>query len=120
MDIRKRLAGETLILSLSGDLDGRVTPEAQREILQALPSGRRVLLDLGELGLVTSAGLRTMLQIYRQAQALDATVALVGLSEQLRNILTATGFLSFFTVGDSVEQGLAQLGEPVGPRGGAQ
>lgn len=120
MEISKRQAGDVLILSLSGDLDGRVPRETQREILQALPSGRRVLLDLAGLGVVTSAGLRTMLQIYRQAQTLDATVALVGLTDQLRNILTATGFLSFFTVGDSVEQGLARLGEPVGQRGGAE
>jgi len=120
MEIHKRQAGDILILSLSGDLDGRVSPEMQQEVLQALPSGRRVLLDLGGLGVVTSAGLRTMLQIYRQAQALDATVALVGLSDQLSNILKATGFLSFFTVGDSVEQGLARLSEPVGPRSGAE
>jgi len=120
MDIHKRLEGEVLILSLSGDLDGRVSRETQQELLSALPSGRRILLDLGGLGVVTSAGLRTMLQVYRQAQALDATVALVGLSEQLRNVLTATGFLSFFTVGDSVEEGLARLSEPVGSRGGAE
>lgn len=119
MKISKRQAGDVLILSLSGDLDGRAPAQTQREILQALPSGRLVLLDLGELGVVTSAGLRTMLQIYRRAQTLDATVALVGLSDQLRNILTATGFLSFFTVGDSVEQCLAQLGEPVAQGSGA-
>lgn len=119
MEISKRQAGDVLILSLTGDLDGRVTAQTQREILQALPPGRRVLLDLGGLGVVTSAGLRTMLQIYRRAQALDATVALVGLSNQLRNILTATGFLSFFTVGDSVEQCLARLEEPVAQGSGA-
>ena len=120
MDIYQRLEGEVLILGLSGDLDGRVPRETQQEILRALPSGRRVLLDLSGLGVVTSAGLRTMLQIYRQAQTLNATVALVGLSDQLRNVLTATGFLSFFTVGDNVEEGLARLAEPVGSWGGAQ
>jgi anti-sigma B factor antagonist len=120
MEIRRRQEGDVLILALSGDLDGRVPWETQQEIMRALPSGRRVLLDLGGLGVVTSAGLRIMLQLYRQAQSLDATVALVGLSDQLRNVLTATGFLSFFTVGDNVEQGLARLGEPVGPRSGAE
>jgi anti-sigma B factor antagonist len=120
MQMTKRQAGETLILSLSGDLDGRVPPETQREILEAVPAGRRILLDLGGLGVVTSAGLRTMLQIYRRAQTLDAAVAITGLSDQLRNILTATGFLSFFTVGDNVEQCLVQLGETVGTRGGAE
>ncbi|MFI7603470.1 STAS domain-containing protein [Actinoplanes sp. NPDC049681] len=120
MDVRKREAGEIVILSLSGDLDGRVPPETQNEIVQALPPHRRVLLELSGLGTVTSAGLRTMLQIYRQAQALDVTVALVGLSDQLRNVLTATGFLSFFTVGDSVEEGLARLADPVPQGSGAR
>jgi anti-sigma B factor antagonist len=120
MEMTKRQAGETLILRLAGDLDSRVPPQTQREILDAVPAGRRILLDLSGLGVVTSAGLRTMLQIYRRAQALDATVALVGLSDQLRGILTATGFLSFFTVGDTIEQCLAQLGETVGTRSGAE
>jgi anti-sigma B factor antagonist len=120
MEISKRSEGGTLVLSLSGDLDGRVAPEAQRELLEALPSGGRVLLDLSALGVVTSAGLRTMLQIYRRAQTVDTTVALVGLSDQLRSILTATGFLSFFTVDDSVEHCLTRLGEPVGQRGGTE
>lgn len=120
MEMTKRQAGETLILSLSGDLDGRIPLETQRAILEAVPAGRPILLDFSGLGVVTSAGLRTMLQIYRRAQALDATVALTGVSGQLRNILTATGFLSFFTVGESVEQCLVQLGETVGSPGGVK
>lgn len=111
MEIRRSRSDDVLVLSLIGDLDGRSAPAAQEEILPALPPNERILLDLSELKLVTSAGLRTMLLIYRQARARNSTVALVGLSAQLRNIMSATGFLTFFVVTESVEDGLVKLAD---------
>src|SRR3982751_3317532 len=104
MDISKRTIDSVTVCSLAGSLDSRSAP--------ALPEDGRVLLDLTEVTFVSSAGLRTMLLIYRQAQCVDTTVALVGLSDQLREVLSATGFLGFFVVADSVDHGLAELRVP--------
>jgi anti-sigma B factor antagonist len=58
---------------------------------------------------MTSAGLRTLLLTYRQGMARGISVALVGLSSEAFNILSATGFLGFFSVADSVSGGIDLL-----------
>ena len=52
---------------------------------------------------------RTVAGIYRQAQVLNSSVALVGLSHELRSVLAATGFLGFFVVADTVADGVEAL-----------
>jgi len=53
---------------------------------------------------MSSAGLRMMLLIYRHATASNGKVALVGLSEQISDTMSATGFLTFFVVCSTIEQ----------------
>jgi hypothetical protein len=52
-----------------------------------------------------------MLAIYRQAQAMDGKVCVVGLSGELHLALSATGFLRFFIVADDIDHGIVVLQE---------
>ena len=60
---------------------------------------------------MSSAGLRMLLLIYRQAQQKSGQIALVGLSEEIKDIMSVTGFLSYFTVCETLEDGLKVLEE---------
>jgi anti-sigma B factor antagonist len=68
-----------------------------------------VLVDLSAVPYMSSAGLRTMLLLYRNAQAVGTTVCLVGVSTELQEMMEATGFLGYFPVHDTVEDGLREL-----------
>jgi anti-sigma B factor antagonist len=74
-----------------------------------MPARSAVLLDLSDTKHMTSAGLRTLLLMYRQGKAQRNAVALLGMSAELHNILSATGFLDFFTIADALDDGLTQL-----------
>src|SRR5947199_10411972 len=113
MDISKRNIDSVTVCSLTGSLDSRSAPTVQENILPALPEDGRLLLDLSEVTFVSSARLRTMLLIYRQAQCVDTKVALVGLSNQLPVVLSASGFRGFCVVSDTVENGLGELWVPL-------
>src|SRR2546421_12261412 len=119
MDISKRTIDSVTVCSLAGSLDSRSAPTVQESILPSLPEDGRVLLDLSGVTFVSSAGLRTMLLIYRQAQWVDTTVALVGLSDQLREVVAATGVLGFFVGSDSLHGGLNGLRVPEPGQSGA-
>jgi anti-sigma B factor antagonist len=67
---------------------------------------------------MSSAGLRTLLLLYRNAEAVNTTVGLAGVSPDLRQMMEATGFLGFFAVSDTVSDGLRDLGS--GPDAGAR
>jgi anti-sigma B factor antagonist len=114
MEIRKRTVDAVAVISLSGDLDSRSAPAVQDKMTALLPANSRVLLDFTGVPYVSSAGLRTMLLVYRQAQCVDSTVALVGLSAELKSVLAATGFLDFFVVADNVQAGISALGQREG------
>ena len=109
MEIERHVVDSITVISLAGDLDGRFAATVQEQLLTSLPADERILLDLAKVPFVSSAGLRTMLLIYRQAQVVNSTVALVGPSPELRSVLSATGFLGFFVVADTVAEGVKEL-----------
>jgi anti-sigma B factor antagonist len=111
MNIRKRTVDSVAVISLDGHLDGHSAPVMQDKLARMLPPGGQVLLDFSKVACVTGEGLRIMRLAYRQAQCLDCAVALVGVAPELLNILSATGFLDFFLVADTVPQALAALQE---------
>ncbi|WP_306210600.1 STAS domain-containing protein [Actinoplanes sp. RD1] len=113
--IDKRMDGTVTVLSLRGDLDARTSPRAQADLSGLIPGGTPVLLDLAGVGYVSSAGLRTMLMVYRRAQSTGAAIALAGVSESLCTILSATGFLRFFRVAESVPEAIGVLRAPESP-----
>ncbi|MFC0544859.1 anti-sigma factor antagonist [Kutzneria chonburiensis] len=109
MEIRKRTVASVTVISLVGELDGHAAAAAKDKILPLLPIRQRILFDLVGVTYVSSAGLRILLLIYRQAQCVNSSVALVGLSEELRWVLSVTGFLRFFVIADNLADGVRAL-----------
>ena len=58
---------------------------------------------------MSSAGLRTLLLIYRQSTSQSVKIALVGVSEEVKDVMTMTGFVKFFALCDTLEAGLAAV-----------
>lgn len=109
MEVNERVVHAVTVVSLVGDLDARTAPAAQERLTGVLPVRTPVLLDLSGVGYISSAGLRTLLVTYRRAQGAGTPIALTGLSPTLWTVLSATGFLRFFHVVDSVPDGVAAL-----------
>ena len=58
---------------------------------------------------MSSAGLRMLLSTYRQVTSKNGRIVLVGLSEEIQDTMSVTGFLKFFTICTTLESGLATL-----------
>ncbi len=109
MDIAVQEMGQASVVELTGEIDGKTAPVAQEQIIPLIKPGCRLLLNMTRVTYMSSAGLRMMLMLYRQTTAKNGKIALVGLIEEIQDTMSATGFLSYFTVCDSVEAGLASL-----------
>ncbi len=109
MEINIKTIEQVTVISLAGDIDGKTAPEVQQQILAQIQPGGKILLDLSQVGYMSSGGLRMLLSTYRQAVGQKTILALVGLSEEIKDTMLATGFLSFFTTHDTLEAGLAAL-----------
>ncbi|MEV4010076.1 STAS domain-containing protein [Nonomuraea angiospora] len=109
MRLRKEPRGGVTVISLDGQLDSETAPQVQQDLQALFPEEGLVVLDLSRTLYMSSAGLRVLLLVYRQAQHGTVRLALTGLSPDVHAIMEATGFLGFFTVVESVEQGVEAL-----------
>jgi anti-sigma B factor antagonist len=100
---------QVTIVELIGDIDGSTAPKVQEHVQPLAASGGRILMDLTQVPYMSSAGLRMLLSVYRQISGKNGQVILVGLSEEIRDTMSITGFLDFFTTRDTLDSGLEAL-----------
>jgi anti-sigma B factor antagonist len=90
-----------LTVRLEGSLDGKTAPEAREQLQRFLAANSRLILDLTNVDYLSSAGLRLLLVLYRELAARKGKLVLLGVSEDIRTVMSHTGFLSFFTLVES-------------------
>jgi anti-sigma B factor antagonist len=110
METNVRTVQGVTVVELVGELMGKSAPQAQATILEQAQPGCKMVLDMSGVSYMSSAGLRLLLVVYRTVAGRGGRAVLVGLSEDLENTMTLTGFLDFFAHRDTLEAGLAELG----------
>ena len=110
MQVDARDDGGIVLIEPVGDIDGKTAPDFQEQLLARVQPGARIVLSLARVPFMSSAGLRSMLLIYREAKAKDARLVLAEVNKDIRNSMSATGFLSFFVVCDSVQDATREVG----------
>jgi anti-sigma B factor antagonist len=106
MQVNLKTQNNILIIKVNGSIDSNTAPEIQEKVLEASADSKNVIIDLSEVDFVSSAGLRVILMIYRQIKSKDGKVVLVGVSEEIEDVMTVTGFANFFEMVDTVENAL--------------
>ena len=94
------------VVRLIGEIDANSAAAVQQKVLPMSVPGCQVILDLSQVAYMSSAGLRMLLSVYRQISGNLGRIVLVGLSEELKDTMSMTGFLGYFTVQDTLETGL--------------
>jgi len=86
---------------LEGSLDGKTAPEVREHLRPFLAANSKLILDLTKVDYLSSAGLRLLLLLYRELAGRNGKLVLVGVSEDIRTVMSHTGFLNFFTLANS-------------------
>lgn len=100
---------DVAVVGLIGDLDADTAPTVQEKVLPLAERGSKILLDMTKVSYMSSAGIRMLLSLYRQISTIQTgKIVLVGLSEELQDTMSGTGFLDFFspcaTLGSGIEE----------------
>lgn len=106
MNIELKNIQDVDVVELGGEIDANTAPTVTERILPLAQPGSRILLDMRQVPYMSSAGLRMLLSLYRETTAREGKVVLVGLSDEIRDTMTVTGFIGFFTLAETVEQGM--------------
>jgi anti-sigma B factor antagonist len=110
MEIDIQVQNGVKIINLKGDLDSHTATEVHDRLQAQLSDKDRVVLNMQQVAYMSSAGIRTLLLLYRAVLNNDGKIVLVNLQEPLQETLDITGFLEYFNTKDSLDDGLKAMG----------
>ncbi|MEM7715305.1 MAG: STAS domain-containing protein [Cyanobacteria bacterium P01_A01_bin.68] len=103
----KQVADVSIIEIEDKNVDSRTVSNIQHEIMPLIESNSKFIIDLSQVSYMSSGGLRMLLSSYRKVTAKNGKLILVGLSEEIKDTMSVTGFLDFFHHSENAITGLA-------------
>ncbi|WP_411106540.1 STAS domain-containing protein [Streptomyces sp. cmx-4-9] len=101
LSLKERRNKTATVLVATGEINSETSGSLLQALLPLVREGKALKIDLTAVTYVSSAGLRTLLVVYREAQHAGVAVTLYGVSEEVRFVMSATGFLDFFETGEA-------------------
>lgn len=108
INVSSRKEGSAAVIQISGRIDAVTAPDFERACLEVVHAGEKiVVLDLGGVLYISSAGLRSLLIIGRELQASGGVLRLANVSSLISKIFELSNFHTLFPFFDSVEKATA-------------
>lgn len=105
VEITVRSVEATTVVELHGEINSVTSGALHTNLLPLVKEPTELLIDLSGVSYISSAGLRTLLLIHREAEQVGTRLILDGLLPEVRFVMSATGFLGFFRLRNDVEAG---------------
>ncbi|WP_342644017.1 STAS domain-containing protein [Rhodoligotrophos ferricapiens] len=86
------------VIAPVGRVDSNTARDLESALLPAFDGGRKVIVDFSRLTYISSAGLRVLLLAAKQSKAKAADLALAGMTPQVREVFTISGFAKLFRI----------------------
>ena len=112
MQIEQRVVGEVAIIQVLGDITlGKGGDVILKDKIQSLlqQGYRKLLIDLGKVSYVDSAGLGQLVQVYATTSHLGGSLKLLNLTKRLKDLLVLTKLLTVFDTYESEDAALASF-----------
>jgi anti-anti-sigma factor len=110
MEIAREQDGEVAIVRLSGRLDSSAATAAEEGLSAALGGAPpRVAIDMTRLAYISSAGLRVLLVLAKKVQQAKGKLALYGMTPNVREVFTVSGFDTIFSIAADPADALAAV-----------
>ena len=111
MEILRRKEKDALVISLKGRLDAVTSPALEKELTDLMAGGERFLvMDLGDLDYVSSAGLRSILVGVKRLKEKQGKLLLASLKSVVREVFEISGFSTIIPIFESVDSALSSVG----------
>lgn len=108
MDVVQKKQGKALILSVSGRLDAVTSPLFEDRLVRLIEGEEgNIILDLGRLDYLSSAGLRAILSVAKKIPRSEQMIV-CNLSGMIREVFSISGFDGIFPIADSIEEALGK------------
>lgn len=113
MQLEERVAGSVAIVKVTGDITLNKGGDVllKDKVQSLLQQGHKnVLIDLGGVSYVDSAGLGELVQAYATTKNRGGALKLLSVTKRLRDLLVVTKLLTVFDTFDSEADAIASFG----------
>jgi stage II sporulation protein AA (anti-sigma F factor antagonist) len=99
IEIRQEEQGDVRILALSGRLDTETSADLELALADLQAAGaNRFVIDMADIGYVSSAGLRVLLALAKQLEGSRGSVRLCSLNDAVKQVFDVAGFSRMFAI----------------------
>jgi anti-anti-sigma factor len=99
IEIRQEEVGEVRVLALAGRLDTETSADLELALQDLQGAGAaHFVIDLGDIGYVSSAGLRVLLALAKQLDGGRGSLKLCALNEAVGQVFDVAGFSRMFAI----------------------
>lgn len=111
LDIREFRERQVCVVTLAGRIDSTNANDVMTKLTGLIASGERsIVVDLGSVLYLTSAAFRALLVATDEAERAAAKFVLCSLGNQVRELFEMGGLLDVFTVHNTREEAVGQIG----------
>ncbi len=97
-----------LVVNVTGRMDAITAPEFDAQCQNWLDAGEtKVVVDLGDLEYISSAGLRSILAAAKRLKGSQGELLFSGLSGMVEEVFNVSGFAAMFKIYKTSEEALA-------------
>jgi anti-anti-sigma factor len=101
---------KVLLIRLAGHLGHSSVDELNRVFNEWLGKGRQnFIVDMSRLQFVSSAGLRVFFEAVTKVNNLKGKLILCGMQAEVRQVFDISGFTSFFSICETMQNALKQV-----------
>jgi anti-anti-sigma factor len=111
MEIREETENGVTVVAPHGRVDSVSSAELESALVAHLgDEGRKLVVDLGGVEYISSAGLRVLLMLAKKLQGTGGRLVLCAMPESVRLVFELAGFLPIFEIEDTRQAALSRLG----------
>lgn len=110
MDISEEKTDGVMAVGLKGRLDALSAKAVEERLLRMITAGEtRMVLDLGEVGYISSIGLRVLLIAAKRLKAAKGQIAICAMQPPIKKVFDIAGFTALFKIFPTREEAVKAL-----------
>ncbi|NSW85182.1 MAG: STAS domain-containing protein [Syntrophobacteraceae bacterium] len=110
MEVLERKENDVMILTLKGRLDSNTSDEFGERLLNLIKNGEnRLVLDLGDVDYISSAGLRVFIRCVKELKQTQGQLCLCSMKDYIREVFDLSGIASLLVIQPSLDDTLRSI-----------
>jgi anti-anti-sigma factor len=103
MELSTVLSDDVIIVSVKGEVDAITAPELDAFLKDQLDQRRNMVVNFSRLDYISSAGLRVLLAVVKEARKSGGDLRLAKIKENVEKVLSVSGFTNILKIYPDVD-----------------